>query len=65
VELFSLNWVGDFSYDELEFEHVDEFPIEYESLRMDGGPKCNVFNFNDVTPATPRASDANDFLIPM
>ena len=32
VDNFSLNQIDDFSYDELEFEHVDEFAIEYESF---------------------------------
>jgi len=30
----TLNWVSDFSYDELEFEHVDESAAEYESFFM-------------------------------
>ena len=29
VNHFTLNQVDDFSYDELEFEHVDEFVVEY------------------------------------
>ena len=31
----TLSWVDDFSYDELEFENVDEFAIENESFLMD------------------------------
>jgi len=48
VDHSTLNWVDDFSYDELEFEHVDEFAIEYESFLVDDEPKYDVLDFNDV-----------------
>ena len=32
VDHSALNKVGDFSYNELEFEHMDEFIFEYESF---------------------------------
>ena len=28
----TLNYLGDFCYDELEFEHLDNFVVEYESF---------------------------------
>ena len=28
----TLSWVSDFSHDELEVEHVDEFAVEYASF---------------------------------
>jgi len=40
--------VDDFSYDELQFEHVDEFTVEYESFLMDDEPEYDVFDFNDA-----------------
>jgi len=40
------NCVDDFSYDELEFENIDEFTIEYESFINDK-PRHDMFNFND------------------
>jgi len=40
--------MDDFSYDELEFEHVDEFAVEYESFLVDDEPKYDVFDFNDA-----------------
>jgi len=42
----TLNWVSDFSYGELEFEHVDEVVVEYESFFMDEEPKYDVVNFD-------------------
>ena len=30
----TLNWVSDFSYDELEFEHVDKFAVTYKFFLM-------------------------------
>ena len=44
----TLNWVSDFSYDELEFEHSKEFAIEYESFFMNNRPEYDVFDFDDV-----------------
>jgi len=38
--------VGDFAYNELEFDHVNEFAIEYKSFFMDDEPKYDVFDFN-------------------
>jgi len=46
----TLNWVGDFSYDELEFEHVDEFAVEYESFFINDEPEDDVFDFDDACP---------------
>jgi len=40
--------VDDFSYSQSEFEHVDEFAIEYESFLVDDEPKYDVFDFNDA-----------------
>ena len=45
VDYFDLNQVGDFPYDESEFEHVDEFPIECESFFIDNEPEYDVFDF--------------------
>jgi len=42
--------VDDFSYDELEFEHVDECAVEYESFLVDDEPVYDVFDFNDACP---------------
>ena len=39
-------WVGDFAYNELEFDYVDEFAIAYKSSFMDDEPKYDVFDFN-------------------
>jgi len=36
-----------FSYDELEFDHVNEFAIEHESFLVDDDPEYDVFDFND------------------
>ena len=44
----TLDQVGDFSYEELEFEHVDEFPIEYESVLMDDEHEYDVIDFDNV-----------------
>jgi len=44
--------VDDFSYDKLEFEHVDEFDVEYESFLMDNEPECDVFDSNDACSIT-------------
>jgi len=41
-----LNWVGNFSHDELEFEHVDEFPIECKSFFMGDEPEDDIFDFD-------------------
>jgi len=38
--------VSEFSYDELEFEHVDDFVVEYESFFIDDKPQYDVFDFN-------------------
>ena len=40
--------MNDFSYYVLEFEHEDEFAIEYESFLMDNEPECDVFDFDDA-----------------
>ena len=40
--------MDDFSYDELEFEHVDEFVVKYECLLVDDEPEYDVFDFNDA-----------------
>ena len=42
----TLNWTGYFSYDELDFEHVDEFVVKYELFVMDNEPEYDVFDFN-------------------
>ena len=39
---------GCFSYDELKFEHVDEFAIEYESFLKNDELEYDVFDFNDA-----------------
>jgi len=44
----TLNWVGRFSYDGLEFEHVDAFDIVYESFLTNDELEYDVFNFNDA-----------------
>jgi len=41
-----LNWVSGFSYDELEFEYVDELVVAYESFFMDDKPEYDVFDFD-------------------
>ena len=38
--------MSDFSYDELEFEHVEELAIEYESFFMDDEPQYDMFDFD-------------------
>ena len=40
--------MDDFSYDELEFQHVDEFVIENESFLMDDELEYDVFDFSDA-----------------
>ena len=42
----TLNWIDDFSYDDLEFKHVDVFVIEYESIFMDDELEYDVFDFD-------------------
>ena len=42
----ALSWVGDFCYNELEFEHVDGFAVKYESFFMRDEPKYDVFDFD-------------------
>jgi len=49
VDHSTFNWLGNSSYDELEFEHVDEFAIKYKSFFTDGEPKYSVFDF-DMCP---------------
>jgi len=44
---FNVNWLGGFSCNELEFEHMDEFPVKYEFFLMDDEPDYDVFNFDD------------------
>jgi len=44
----TLNWVGDFSYVELEFELTDEVAVEYESFHMDDEHEYDVFHFGDA-----------------
>jgi len=44
MDYFTLNWVNDFSYDELEFEHVDELAIQYKSFLMNDEPEYDVFD---------------------
>ena len=48
VDHSTRNLVDDFSYSQSEFEHVDEFAIEYESFLVDDEPKYDVFDFNDA-----------------
>ena len=38
--------MSDFSYDELESEHVDEFAVKYESFFMNDEPEYDVFDFD-------------------
>ena len=40
--------MDDFSYNELEFKHVDEFAIEYKSFFMDNKLEYDVFDFDDA-----------------
>ena len=42
----TFNWLGNSSYDELEFEHVNEFVVIYESFFIDDEPEYNVFDFD-------------------
>ena len=44
----TLNWMDDFSYDELEFKHVAGFAVEYESFLMNDEPRYDVFDFHDA-----------------
>jgi len=46
VDHSTLNWVGNFSYDELEFEHVDKFTVKCESFLVDDNPKYDAFDFD-------------------
>ena len=48
VDHSNFSSVDNFSYDELEFEQIDEFNIQYESFFMDNEPKYDVDNFDDV-----------------
>ena len=45
VDHSMLNQASDFCYGNLEFEHVDEFPIEYQSFFVDDEPEFDVFDF--------------------
>ena len=38
--------MSDFSHNELEFKHMDEFTVEYESFFMDNEPEFDVFDFD-------------------
>jgi len=38
--------VSDFSHNELEFKHMDEFTVEYESFFVDAEPGYDVFDFD-------------------
>jgi len=40
--------MSDFSYDELELEHMDEFCLEYKSFLIDDEPEYDVFGFDNV-----------------
>jgi len=40
--------MDDFSYDELEFEPVDEFVVKYESFGVDNEPEYDVCDFDDA-----------------
>ena len=50
VDQSTLSQTGDFSYDDLEFEHVDKLPIEYESFLMNNKSEYDAFDFDDIGP---------------
>ena len=64
----TLNSMGDFSYDELEFEHVDEFAVEYEFFLMDDEPEYDMFDFDDacfIDHTTNVASTCDTSVVPL
>ena len=60
--------MDNFSYDELECEHVDEFAAKHEFFFMDDEPEYDVFDFDDgcsLDFITKVASTCDTYTVPL